>query len=213
MEYINDVFISYKRGWINEQWLEQIFLPHFKEYLNELLPNPPVIFVDKTGLIAGVDFSQELFRNLVYSRSFVSIWSPPYFRRSEWCVKEFLTMKYQQELYQIAPGGTPPTLIFPLLLRKLIDPIPSMVQNIHYLDYCEFNVIGDPFFKSDLYLKFQRKLSEDVSKIADIINNAPALHNDLKTSQGQTKIAAEINTYLSNNEGDFNLPKQGLVSW
>jgi hypothetical protein len=212
MEYINDVFISYKRGWINEQWLEEIFLPFFREYLNEVLDHKPVIFVDKTGLVAGVDFDDQIFKNLVLSRSFVSIWSPPYFRRSEWCVKEFLTMKYQQQLYKIDVDGTPPTLIWPLLLRKL-NPVPTMIEKIQYLDYSDFNVIGEPFFKSELFLKFQQKLSNDVNLIAHIINNAPELHEDFKTKEGRAKITDEINVYLKDNGEQFDFPKQGLISW
>lgn len=213
MEYINDVFISYKRGQMNEQWLDEIFLPLFTKYLNDSLPYEARIFVDRKGLVPGVDFSDELFRNLVFSKSFVSIWSTPYFRKSEWCVKEFLTMKYQQELYQIAPGGQPPSLIWPLLLSKLIDPIPEMVQNIHYLDYRDFNFIGKSFIESVGYLNLQQKLSNDVGIIAAIINNAPKLHDDFKTPDGQEKITADINAYLKNNECEFNLPKQGITSW
>jgi hypothetical protein len=213
MDYINDVFISYKRGRINEQWLETIFIPHFYDYLNELLPHNPKIFVDKKGLTPGVDFGDDLFNNLVYSKSFVSIWSPLYFRRSEWCVKEFLTMNYQQQLYGIDTSSRPQTLIFPILLKNLIDPIPSMVKRMHSLDYSEFNIIGEAFFLSPLYLKFQTKLQNDVNLIAEIINNAPPLHDDLKTPDGKKKIEKEINTYLLANSSDFDLPNAEFTSW
>jgi TIR domain len=213
MDYRNDVFISYKRGRMNEQWLDEIFLPLFETYLNDVLPNEVKIFVDRSGITPGVDFNDDLFRNLVFSKSFVSIWSNPYFKQSEWCVKEFLTMNYQQQLYKIAPGGKPPALIWPLLLSNLIDPVPPMVQKIHYLDYCDYNRIGEAFIKSERYLDFQEKLRNDVKILAGIINNAPKFHDDLKTPEGQEKIAADINTYLKNNEIDFNLPKQGLTSW
>ena len=112
MPYINDVFISYKRGRINEQWLTDIFLPIFSNFLNDALPFDPKIFVDRTGLTPGVLFRDELFINLLYSKCIVSIWSPPYFRKSEWCVKEFLTMKNRKEFCQLSLLTMSKTLIW-----------------------------------------------------------------------------------------------------
>jgi TIR domain len=196
MDYINDVFISYKRGKINEQWLNEIFYPLFYDYLNNELDHEPKIFVDTSNLTPGVSFNDELFRNLVYSKCFVSIWSPPYFRRSDWCIKEYLTMNYQQGLYKITANSQPSTLIWPILYRE-IDVIPNFAKNMHYLDYSKFNVVGDPFFKSELYLEFQKKLQGDIKSIATIIKKIPPLHDDLKDENGKARIIEEINAFLS----------------
>lgn len=213
MKYLNDVFISYKRSQLNEQWMEEIFLPLFREYLNNLLEKDANIFIDKTGLTNGADFNNELFKNLVYSKSFVSVWSPPYFRKSEWCIKEFLTMKYQQQLYNISTDGKPSTLIWPIVYRKLANPLPPIINNINYLDYSDFNVVGDAFFKTELYIKFQFKLQNDIQSIADIIINAPELHEDLKTIEGKKKVQQEINDYLITNDITNESIKQSITSW
>ncbi len=212
MAYLYDVFISYKRGKINEQWLSEIFLPFFKEYLNDNLPHEPKIFIDTSALTPGVDFSNELFRNLMYSKCMVSIWSPPYFRRSEWCVKEFLTMKYKQEHHKLGADTVPRTLIWPVLYRD-IDPFPELAHHISYLDYSDFNVVGEAFFKSDKFLKFQEKLQADICSIADIINNVPDMDPFFETSEGRTKTIAELNRYFAGKVEQTETITQNPITW
>ena len=211
MPYINDVFISYKRGKINEQWLEEIFLPIFSDYLDNELPHKPKIFVDKTGLTPGVNYNDELFINLLYSKCVVSIWSPPYFRKSEYCVAEFLTMKYRQEVLQLNPLTVPKTLIWSIVYRK-IDPIPHLASGITFSDYTNFNVVGDAFFKTEKYLFFQEKMNTDIKSIADIINNVPPLKPEWETPDGRKMILDDLNLYFSQNE--IETPqKQSAIVW
>lgn len=212
MAYLYDVFISYKRGRINEQWLSEIFLPFFEDYLNNELPEPPRIFIDRTALTPGVDFSNELFRNLMYSKCMVSIWSPPYFRRSEWCVKEFLTMRYKQDHHKLNEATTPRTLIWPVLYRQ-IDPIPELAQHISYLDYSDFNVVGEAFFRSEKFLKFQEKLQDDICSIADIINNVPDMDPYFETPEGRKETVARLQEYFAARGAKNETLKQNSISW
>ncbi|HSN59720.1 MAG TPA: toll/interleukin-1 receptor domain-containing protein [Ferruginibacter sp.] len=212
MAYLYDVFISYKRGKINEQWLREIFLPFFEDYLNNELPYQPKIFVDTTALTPGVDFSNELFRNLMYSKCMVSIWSPPYFRRSEWCVKEFLTMKYKQDFHKLNAGTVPRTLIWPVLYRE-IEPLPELASQISYLDYSEFNVVGEAFFRSDKFLRFQEKLQQDICSIVDIINNVPPMDDFFETSEGREKTIKELKVYFEGKVEQSDLIIQNPISW
>lgn len=212
MPYLYDVFISYKRGPVNEQWLTQIFLPYFKDYLDNALPFQPQIFVDQTGLTPGVDFDNELFKNLIYSKCLVCILSPPYFRRSEWCIKEFLTMKYRQELLQLDAHTVPQTLIWPILYRE-ISPMPELIKKMTYLDYSEFNVVGEAFFKTQKFLDFQEKLQNNINTIADIILHVPPLDASLETPEGRRKILAELNAYLAANSATEENVKQNPITW
>ena len=212
MAYLYDVFISYKRGKINEQWLQQIFLPFFEDSLNNELPHQPSIFIDTTGLTPGVDFSNELFMNLLHSKCMVSFWSPPYFRKSEWCIKEFLTMKYMQEYYHLNAGTTPRTLIWPILYRE-IAPLPELASQISYLDYSEFNVVGEAFFKSDKFLKFQEKLQKDILSIVDIINHAPAMDPFFETIEGRDKTLVALKQYFEGKAEQTDLIIQSPISW
>jgi len=212
MSYINDVFISYKRSRINEEWLNTIFLPLFEEYLNNELDFQPIIFVDKTGLTPGVDFANELFKNLIYSKCMVSIWSPPYFRRSEWCVKEFLAMKYRQEQHKLDAFTRPKTLLWPVMYRK-IDPLPLAIRNIKYLDYSEYNLIGEAFLKTNRYLKLQQQLQNDIRSITDIILNVPAFDPYWDTPQGREEIIKELVDYYKTNADFDNPPIQKAPQW
>lgn len=212
MPYQYDVFISYKRGKINEQWLNEIFFPFFENYLDNGLPEKPRIFVDKTGLTPGVDFSNELFRSLIQSKCMLSIWSPPYFRKSEWCVKEFFTMQYKQEFYKINAGTLPRTLIWPILYRE-IEPMPAMLKKINYLDYSSFNVIGEAFFKSEKYLQFQEKLQADIESLIEIILNTPPLDASFETPEGQEKTIKALSDYFESRSDDLGVHFQKPISW
>lgn len=213
MPYINDVFISYKRGRINEQWLNEIFLPFFEDYLNNELPHDPVIFVDRTDLTPGVDFKNELFKNLIYSKCLVSIWSPPYFRKSEWCVKEFLTMKFREEHMKLSAHTVPQTLIWPILYRE-IDPMPPKIKDTTYLDYTDFNMVGEAFSKTEKYLQFQKKLEINIKTIAEIIMKVPPLDPVIETPEGRAQLLKELNDYLEQNSDVYNnASKQNPISW
>lgn len=211
MPYINDVFISYKRGRVNEQWLNEIFLPYFEDQLNNALPYEPKIFVDKTGLTPGVDFANELFSNLIYSKCLVSIWSPPYFRRSEWCLKEFLTMRFKQEYYKLSEMTTPKTLLWPVMYRK-VNPLPIAVQSINYLDYSKYNLIGDAFFKSEKFLELQEQLQNEIQTVVDIIEDAPPYNDYWDSSEGRSEILQALKDYFDKND-DFDKPFQKPILW
>lgn len=211
MPYTNEVFISYKRGKINEQWLNEIFLPLFSDYLDNELDFKPRIFVDTKGLVPGVFFNEDLFINLVQSKCIVSIWSPPYFRRSDWCVMEFLTMKYRQEVLRLGPLTKPKSLIWPVLYRE-VNPIPQIAAGLHYVDYTDFNVVGDAFFKTEMYLNFQDKMQDDIKTVADMINNAPPFNAQWETAEGLRQLKDELKNYFKGHNHDDD-PKQPPISW
>jgi hypothetical protein len=211
MPYINDVFISYKRGKINEQWLNEIFLPLFTDYLSNELPFDPKIFVDTNDLTPGVFFNEELFINLLYSKCLVSIWSPPYFNKSIWCVMEFLTMKHRQELLKLTPLTKPKSLICSIMYRE-VSPIPDIAEGITYMNYTDFNLVGDAFFKTEKYLGFQQKLQKDIKIIGEIIKNAPALNPVWETPGGRKQIEEELISYFAKHNLSTD-QKQQPISW
>lgn len=212
MPYLFDAFVSYKRGRVNEQWLNEIFLPYFKDALDNVLDHEPLIFVDKTGLTPGADYEEELYGNLIASKSLVAVWSPPYFRRSEWCLKEFLTMRFKQEYHQLDNSTIPKTLLWPIMYR-VVKPLPAAVQNISFLDYSDYNVVGEAFFKSKKFLKLQKQLESDITSIAHIIDNAPDYDENWETPVGRDAMVNLLKQYFQSN-GDFdNPPKQNPIVW
>src|ERR1700741_1303884 len=211
MAYLYDVFISYKRGKIQEQWLDEIFLPHFTDHLDNALENPPRIFVDRKGLTPGVDFSDELFEKLVRSKSLVSIWSPPYFRRSEWCVKEYLSMRKRQEKLNLNATTRPQTLVWPVMYRE-VDPLPdAIVGRATYLNYCKYNLVGEAFFKSPLFLEFQADLGRDIASLAEIIENAPPLEPVFENEENKKKYLQEIRDYWNSKTNDTPPPPHNPI--
>jgi hypothetical protein len=208
MAYLYDVFISYKRGGTRDVWLEKHFRPLFEEYLADHLLSKPKIFVDKTGLTQGADWSDEIIHALAHSKSLVAIISPSYFMNSEWCIKEFLTIKLRQQKLNLRVGTVPPSLMWLVAIQEF-ENIPPIIHTIQYADYSKYNVIGDAFFRAEEYLTFQRDLRKDVKTVCNIVKNAPPWQNEWDTETWQSEIKSIIEEYYQ----ESNDPKQDLLSW
>ena len=91
-DYVYDVFISYRRVQIVEEWLAkgEFFYPLLENYLQFDLPRKPNIFLDKLVLKPGDKWASELELALRTSRCLLLIGTPDYFR-SAWCSAEFHT--------------------------------------------------------------------------------------------------------------------------
>ena len=121
-------------------------------------------------------------------------------------------MQYKQEIHKLGASTVPRTLIWPIVYRD-IDPLPDMVKNINYLDYSDFNVVGEAFFKSEKSLKFQEKLQEDICSIVDIINNVPDMHPDFETADGQASTLKQLVSYFESRVGEADDSIQKPISW
>lgn len=207
--YTYDVFISYKRDSINEQWLDDIFLPLFKSYLNNSLPEPPKIFVDRTNIIDGTEWTKTIEFQLAHSKCMVAILSPAYFfKRSEWCIREFISMKHREEILDLRPNNQPPGLIWPLMLQP-INSKSEILHSIQMKDYSDYNRIGEGFKKNESYFHFQTKLRQDSNIIVSIIENAPNWKPEWDTPEWKNAIEEKVKRFLDDNID----PKQNLTSW
>lgn len=175
MGYTHDVFISYKRGTINEEWLDKTFLKLFAGYLNSFTVETVDVFLDRKGITPGTAWPDALRHSLAQSKCMVAIVTPEYFlKRSEWCVREFIAMKHRQEVLQLHNGVMPPCLVWPVMLQ-CIPPgrRPQLIHDIELKDYSDFQYFEGAFPQDPDYIKFKRTLNTDCQVIADIINNAP----------------------------------------
>ena len=127
-------------------------------------------------------------------------------------MKEFLTMKHREESFKLNEQTTPKSLIWPVLYRE-IDPLPPIIKNITYLDYRDYNVIGEAFFKTDKFLKFQKDLQRDIKIISGIIMNIPPFNPHWDTPEGREQIIEELNNYLAENTCADEPLKQNPISW
>lgn len=205
--YTNDVFISYKRDSINEQWLDEIFVPLFTNYLNEILPEEARIFVDREGIINGTNWKSSLSYELAHSKCMVAILSPSYFmKRSEWCVREFVSMKYREDRLGLRPNDQPPCLIWPVLVQSIEgNKIPPLIHEIQLKDYSPYKFVGEGFKTDRAYFNFQQTLRKDCRTISQIIEHAPAWRKEWESPPWMEKIEEKVAEH-------FNLynPKQGL---
>jgi len=207
MAYEYEVFISYKRGGFKDLWMDTIFKPYFVETLGNYIANPRV-FIDKTGLINGEDWSDKIIYALAHSKCLVAIISPAYFRNSEWCIKEFLTIKYRQQRLNLRAGSTPPSLMWLIAIQEF-ENVPPILHTIEYANYAKYNLVGDAFFKRDEFIDFQKDLQKDVRTVANIIRYAPAWQEEWDTQAWKDEIKKVIDDYFATNSD----PKQGFLSW
>ncbi|MBK7439720.1 MAG: toll/interleukin-1 receptor domain-containing protein [Saprospiraceae bacterium] len=172
--YEYEVFLSYKRGKIREEWLHEIFKPLFEMQLEESLGHRCNIFIDQKTIPPGVDWPDYLSEALSKSKCLVAILSPSYFG-SQWCMKEFNAMHYRQtELRKKKILAKEYSVIVPFVKQGPMDVFPDFVDRIQLLDYSMFNKIGEAFKKSELYLEMQGKIERDAQQTAQMIKNAPA---------------------------------------
>jgi hypothetical protein len=176
-DYKYDVFISYKRGDVREQWLDQIFLPLFTSFLSGLMPAHPRIFVDREDLKPGIPWKPQVTEALARSKCMIAILSPAYFS-SRWCMMEFYPMYYRQvalQKAQIIPSSQ--SLIAPLVGQGPKEFFPQFVSGengIQLLDYSRYNRVGTGFMNSDLFLELQDKIDADSLQTYKMIQTAPA---------------------------------------
>lgn len=164
-KYEYDVYISYADSKLNQQWMETIFMPFLKEYLNEEMPYEPKIFYDKSsGSLSYLELNQ-VKPILSRSKILIPVLSPPYFRSQQRCLGEFLFFKQKSIL-------TGADLIYPVLYRN-IEPLPEVASSLAYQDFTRFNVVGDAFFKTSLFLDFQKQFAQFAKVIAKSIMKAP----------------------------------------
>lgn len=165
MAYEYDVFLSYKRGKIREQWINETFMPHFQSALEENLPKPPRIFRD-VDIPDGEPWPDTVKHALAHSKCMVAIMSPPYFFNSEWCVKEFAIMYSRQKELGFAKANRK-GLILPVIIngQKIFPPL---VKNIQGFDCSNYNYVGEAFKKREEYIDFQKAIEawteNDVTK-------------------------------------------------
>lgn len=175
MNYLWDVFISYKRNSTIAEWIENIFLKKFTDYLNNALAElgrPAKIFIDNHEIEPGDKWPEYLKEALRSSKCMFAILSPEYVWRSEWCPIEFSHMLYRDEAFRKVHPQLKLKSIFPIVFMKFRT-MPSVLSSIQYCDYTRFNLTGEAFWKDAKGLDFQQQLQKDVNKLADIILNVP----------------------------------------
>jgi len=210
--YKYDVFVSYKRGGSRDEWMVDLFMPWFEEKLDEAFASqaldPPEIFFDRKQIQDGSDWEITIKQAIARSKFMVSICTPTYFRRSEWCMREFAAMYFRAKQLGFLSTANQAGLLRPVIKQKA-EVVPKFFQVLQSLDYSSFNQVGEAFKKSSAYLEFQKRVEEDSEKIARFIrNNTPEWKSEFESDEWIDKpyeaILAELN---------ITDPKQKKTGW
>jgi hypothetical protein len=180
-QYTYDVFISYKRDPVQDEWLHDHFVPLFASAVRQEIAaacnrEPEKIFFDQVELtkekrvfdLNGIDPGQQwrdaLQLALKTSRCLVALWSPLYFF-SGWCKAEWETFKKRS----------------PQVSRDLVVGIsvydgnnfPPDAQAIQLMDFADFNIIGAGYKTTPLYVTFQQEVKKLALHVAQVVSKAP----------------------------------------
>lgn len=172
MDYMYDVFISYRQARLFGRWVHETFLELFEDYLAEALNKPKAaIFIDREEIRSGETLPARIKVALAHSRCMVAIWVPSYFH-SPWCQRELSTMLRREHLLGYRTPGKPGGLVLPI---RLFDGeyFPEFTKHILQFDCTRFARVGNGFLDSPRYLEFQDKLITWVSDVAQTIKSAP----------------------------------------
>jgi hypothetical protein len=210
--YKYDVFISYKRGGTRDEWMSELFYPMFNEKLDEAFANEgletPKIFYDQKEIKDGSDWQMTLRQAIAKSKFMVSVCTPTYFRRSEWCMREFAAMYYRAKKTGLLSNSNPTGLISPLVKQQIKFP-PPFLKVIQLSDYTNFNRVGIAFKNTSEYLDFQKKVQDDCGEIAGNIHaKTPPWNDNFETSEWLDDPYEDIISELKIEE-----PKQEKPSW
>ena len=167
--YEYDVFISYRRHGEWPQWVGDIFLPLFANWLGEELGRDAMIFIDNR-LETGVALPESLTHVLVKSRVLVPLWTSTYFS-SAWCIAELAHMLYREKTCGYRTVANPSGLVVPAILHGGAD-YPPGVQNIQAVGLQQFvNLRTAP--NSPTAEALSARIKEWIPQVASAIYTAP----------------------------------------
>jgi hypothetical protein len=114
MTYQHDVFISYRRTNDWPRYVENLFLPMLKHWLDASLGHTSTVYLDAHVVETGQSWPDELAKALSESKVMVCLWSKEYFD-SDWCRAELSHMLARRA--QVAGDAAPPPLILAVLIH------------------------------------------------------------------------------------------------
>jgi hypothetical protein len=180
-DYQHDVFISYRRDPVDDQWLKQHFVPLFASAVRQAITAecqrlPAGIFFDQSlpdgetrvFQLSGVDPGErwrEVLRNAIRaSRAAILLWSPLYFY-SEWCNIEWMSFETRSRKFQR-------NLLVPVSVHDG-ESFPAKAREAQIEDLSDFVNIGEGFTRTALYVDFQQRLRALARKVALVVKNSP----------------------------------------
>jgi len=174
MGYKFNVFISYKRSKLYDEWVRDSFYPLLEECLAESLAAFNMdegIFIDRDKLRGGEDWKKKIKNALATSRCLVCLLSPRYFH-SFCCRYEYSVIYNRQKKLGYQTEKKPECLIVPFKINDG-DHFSPTVKDIQYYDCRKFARSSKAFKESVRHLEFEDKMMEWAENISKVVKNAP----------------------------------------
>lgn len=181
MSYQYDIFLSYRRSKLRNEWLTEHFVPLFWEIAREEIAGetgrpPSGLFFDLSdlsedtrkfdqyGIEPGDNWRDRLKEAIKSSRCMIALWSPLYFH-SPWCLIEWKSFSERSRVKQ-------KSLLVPISVHDG-DSFPREARDSQYMKFVDFVLVGDGYKKTELYIKFQQELRDLARRAAKVISAAP----------------------------------------
>ncbi|HTG45277.1 MAG TPA: toll/interleukin-1 receptor domain-containing protein, partial [Verrucomicrobiae bacterium] len=181
MDYEHDVFISYKRSPIQNEWIREHFMLLFLEnvrdeiaaechrparsiFFDEAQLSAAALTYELKGIEPGQIWRDELKAALKTSRCLVALWTPSYFY-SPWCKVEFNTFRNRGQKQGKA-------LVVGVSVHDG-KAFPAEAKAIQFMDLSEYKIIGAGFTTTPMYVDFQRKVMDLAHYVAKAVSEAP----------------------------------------
>lgn len=182
MAYKHDIFISYKRGLIGNEWLDTRFIPLFQDsvedeiilrckrkafgiFFDRASVSKDKLQMDKTGIEPGQAWRDALSDGLENSCCLLAICTPKYFQ-SEWCMTEWKTFEQRNDKEK-------KDLIVPITLHDG-EAFPGSGSKFQYANFNDYYIIGEGYTKTEPYVQFQKMVKELAVRVAKVVADAPA---------------------------------------
>jgi hypothetical protein len=166
-DYEYDVFFSYKRDPLVQDWVAKV-VGRLRYWLSqELGGKPSNIFWDSDGIDIGDRWPDVLRSAMKRSRCLVALWSPMYFQ-SGWCVSEWTSFRERERQLGLATHG----LIAPVRYHDG-EHFPREAQAVQWIDFAPYASTVKAFWETSHAVEFETRIKELAKSVASIVRRAP----------------------------------------
>ena len=168
MEYLYDVFISYKNHNVTNPWVTK-FEEKLKYWLTQEIGGEEArIFFDKETIEIGSLWPDTLRKGLKLSKCLLCIWTPEYFR-SKWCRTEWRSFEARDKQFNL---NATYSLIYPIRFADG-EHYPQAAKDRQALDVRNFNATLDAFWQTAKAVELEDQIKILAKKLALAIGDVP----------------------------------------
>ncbi len=175
-DYTYDVFLSYRRANPVGDWVHNHFHPLLAEWLPQVMPRDPKLFIDTRSIETADDWPLKLQQALRGSRCVVAVWSANYFR-SPWCVAEWRSMLKREEKLGYRTEDRTRGLVYPVVFFDG-EHFPSEAKRTQSKDLRRWSNPDLSFRNTQDFLGFTQEIKTIAGEIWEMVDQAPPWQPD-----------------------------------